>query len=47
MSRKKKSLSKRNMVVYTMIMRSAKAGHHPDRKKQASKRACRGKHKLP
>jgi hypothetical protein len=47
MPRKKKTASKRNMVVYTMIMRSAKAGRHPDRKKQASKRACRGKHKLP
>jgi hypothetical protein len=34
---------KRNMVVFAMWMRSAKAGKHPDKRKAASKKACRGK----
>ena len=45
MAKKKNTFPKRNMVVYAMIMRSAKAGRHLDRKKQASKRACRDSHK--
>ena len=40
----KKKISKpRNMVVVAMMMRSAKAGRHTDKRKQASKKACRGK----
>ena len=36
-----KPTKKRNMVVVNMMQRSAKAGRHPDKKKQASKKACR------
>jgi len=34
---------RRNAVVQAMIARSAKAGRHTDRRKQANKRACRGR----
>ena len=34
-------MKRRNMVVVTMMKRSAKAGRHTDRKKRASKKACR------
>lgn len=40
---KKKAPKKRNPVVQAMMLRSAKAGRHPDKRKQASKKACRGK----
>jgi len=33
----------RNMVVVNMMNRSQKAGRHTDKKKKASKKACRGK----
>ena len=44
MAKKKSKPSKRNMVVFNMIMRSAKAGRHPDKKKEKNKRACRGRY---
>jgi hypothetical protein len=31
------------MVVVSMMLRSAKAGSHGNKKKKAAKRACRGK----
>lgn len=34
---------RRNPVVQAMMLRSAKAGRHTDKRKQASKKACRGK----
>lgn len=34
---------RRNIVAYTMILRGQKAGTHTDKKKAASKGACRGK----
>ena len=34
---------RRNMVVLAMMARSAKAGKHPDKHKEANKKACRGK----
>ena len=34
---------RRNPVVLAMMARSAKAGKHPDKRKAASKKACRGK----
>ncbi len=37
---------RRNAVVQAMMARSAKAGRHTDRRKQASKRACRGRVRL-
>ena len=39
-------MKKRNMVVVNMMNRAAKAGRHPDKKKQANKKACRQKVKL-
>ena len=41
--KKKKAPKRRSMVVLAMMMRSAKAGRHTDKRKQASKKACRGK----
>tara|TARA_R100000008_G_scaffold53483_1_gene32463 strand:+ start:146 stop:283 length:138 start_codon:yes stop_codon:yes gene_type:complete len=41
--KKKKAPKRRSMVVVAMMMRSAKAGRHTDKRKQASKKACRGK----
>lgn len=46
MATKKSQPKRRNMVVVTMRLRSAKAGSHGDKKKQASKVACRGRVKL-
>jgi hypothetical protein len=43
MARKKAQPKRRNMVVVSMMLRSAKAGSHGDKKKRESKRACRGK----
>lgn len=37
------SPKRRNPVVLAMMARSAKAGRHSDRRKQASKKACRGR----
>ena len=34
---------RRNAVVLAMMARSAKAGRHTDRRKEASRKACRGK----
>jgi hypothetical protein len=33
---------KRNMVVVAMMLRSAKAGRHTDKRKAKAKKACRG-----
>ena len=44
MAKKKSKPSKRNMVVVAMMMRSAKAGRHLDKKKEKNKRACRGRY---
>ena len=41
--KRKPSPKRRNPVVQAMMRRSAKAGRHADKKKQASKRACRGR----
>ena len=37
----KRPIKKRNPVVQAMMTRSQKAGHHGDKRKQASKQACR------
>jgi len=34
---------KRNPVVVAMMLRSAKAGRHPDKRKARNKKACRGR----
>lgn len=39
----KKAPKRRNPVVQAMIARSAKAGRHTDRRKEASRKACRGR----
>ena len=38
-----KTPKRRNAVVQAMIARSAKAGRHTDRRKEASRKACRGR----
>ena len=44
MAKKKKTTPKRrNMVAFAMMMRSAKAGRHSDKRKAHAKKACRGK----
>lgn len=40
---KKQQPKRRNMVVVAMMLRSAKAGPHKNRKKEASRKACRRK----
>ena len=40
---KKKAPKRRNPVVQAMIARSAKAGRHTDKRKEASRKACRGR----
>lgn len=47
MSKRKRQAppKRRNAVVQAMKLRSAKAGHHTDRKKEASRRACRQKYR--
>lgn len=35
----------RNHVVLNMVTRSWGAGHHGDKKKESSKKACRGKYR--
>ena len=40
---KKQQPKRRNMVVVAMMLRSAKAGPHKNRKKEALRRKCRGK----
>lgn len=37
------AIRRRNIVAYNMILRGQKAGTHTDKKKAASKMACRGK----
>lgn len=41
-NKKRKQPKARNVIAVAAITRSG-AGRHPDRKKQASRRACRGK----
>ena len=41
--RKHQPPKRRNAVVQAMIARSAKAGRHTDRRKEASRKACRGR----
>ena len=41
--KKKGAPKKRNMVVVAMMVRSAKAGRHTDKRKGKSRRACRGR----
>ena len=43
MAKKNKTPKHRNPVVLAMMARSAKAGRHTDKRKRASKKACRGK----
>ncbi len=43
MAKKNKTPKRRNAVVMAMMIRSAKAGRHTDKRKQASKKACRGR----
>ena len=47
MSKRKRQAppKKRNAVVQAMMRRSAKAGRHKDRKKEASRLACRRGHR--
>ena len=47
MSRRKRQAppKRRNAVVQAMKSRSAKAGYHTDRKKEASRRACRQRYR--
>ncbi len=40
---KPQTLKRRNTVVQAMMARSAKAGRHTDRRKEASRKACRGR----
>jgi hypothetical protein len=43
MAKKQKTPKQRNWIAVAAITRSG-AGRHTDKKKQANKRACRGKH---
>jgi len=43
MAKKNKAPKRRNPLVLAMMARSAKAGRHTDKRKRASKKACRGK----
>ena len=43
MARKKELPKRRDMVVVSMMLGSAKAGSNGNKKKKASKNACRGK----
>lgn len=44
--KKKKTLMPRNRLVLDMVTRSWGAGSHGDARKEASRKACRGKIKL-
>ena len=46
MAKKNQTPKRRNAVVLAMMARSAKAGRHTDKRKRASKKACRGKVRL-
>jgi len=41
--KKKKELAPRNVVAAIANLRGWGAGHHGDKRKEASKKACRGK----
>lgn len=40
---KKKTVKSRNHVAFALIMRGGKSKSHGDKRKEQSKRACRGK----